>query len=126
MPIMFIVRWYPRPERRDRFLGIIERLGAALTSATAQGVEFIRPTFNRDGQFIVVEVWKDAEILDGLRRSALFHDAIRELTDCCTKPLEIEYLNPLDADGTVFARYPRGTASPTLYPDLESMTPVVL
>jgi quinol monooxygenase YgiN len=104
MPINFIVRWTPRPELRDKFLDVISRLGAAFTPEMARAIEFMRPTFNRQGQFVVLEVWKDQEALDRLRQSELFHNAIRDLSACCDKPLEIEHL----------------------YPDLGAMTPVFL
>ena len=126
MLVTFIVRWSPRPELRDKFLEITGRLGVLFTPEIASAIDFMRPSFNRKGQFVVLESWKDHETLDQLRRSTLFHDAIRDLSACCDMPLEIEYLDPLDGDATCIERFPPGKANPRLYPVLGTMTPVIL
>ena len=124
MSITFLSRWYPRPAQLAEFLGIIGRLAAAFPPEIAAGITLLQPTLNRDGEFVAVEVWKDESALNKLRESTLFHDAIRDMSACCTRPCEIEHLNPLGEDGGVFARYPVGKAHSHFYPDLGAMSAV--
>lgn len=122
MTISFIARWFPRPEKLEEFFGVIGRLGAGFPPEIAAGITLLQPSMNRDGQFVALEVWNDEAILNKLRESKLFHDAIRDMSACCSKPCEIEHLNPLGDDGTIFQRYPKGKADAKFYPDLGAMT----
>ncbi|MET0988451.1 MAG: antibiotic biosynthesis monooxygenase [Steroidobacteraceae bacterium] len=124
MTMAFIARWYPRPEKLEDFLGVIAQLGAGFPPEIAAGITLMQPTLNRDGQFVVLEVWKDEAILNRLRESKLFHDAIRNMSACCSRPCELEHLNPLGERSNVFERYPSGKAHPAFYPDLGSMTAI--
>jgi quinol monooxygenase YgiN len=124
MAIHFLARWYPKPERLPEFLGILQRLAGSLPPDVAAGLEQMHTVLNRNGEFLAFEIWKDEQAMNRLRRSKLFHDAIREFSACCSRPLEFEYLDTLDGDGSVFKRYPAGKPDPELYPDLGPMTPI--
>lgn len=123
MRASFLARWYPRPERLQEFLGILHRLASSFPPDIAAGVGQIHMMLNREGEFLALEVWKSEEAMNRLLRSKLFHDAIRDLNACCSRPLEFEYLDALDGDRIVFTRYPAGKPDPALYPDLGPMTP---
>ena len=124
MRIHFLAHWYPRPERLDEFLRILGELAAAFTPDIAAGVYQIHTVLNREGEFLAFEVWDSEDAMNRLRRSQVFHDAIRDLSACCSRPLEFEHLDALDGDGSIFERYPAGTPDPELYPDLGDMTPI--
>lgn len=123
MPVTFIARWFPRPERREEFIGILNRLASGFTPEIAAGVQSIELRMNRNGEFVAYEIWNSEEAMNALRSSQLFHDAIRDLSACCSRPLEFEHLDTLDGDGSIFKRYPAGKPDPKLYPDLGPMTP---
>lgn len=123
MPVIFIARWFPLPERREAFLTVISRLKDAFTPEILAGITMLQVCFNHEGHFVAVEMW-DEEILNSLRASQVFHEAVRDLSACCSRPLEIEHLNPLGGDDGVFKRYPPGKADPRYYPDLGVMTPL--
>jgi len=122
MSIRFIARWFPRPERKQEFLGVVAKLGAAFPPEVAAGIALLDPSFNRAGEFVVIEVWKGEALLNQLRESALFHDAIRAMTACCSRAPEVEILNPIGGDGSVFERYPAGRAAARCYPDTGATT----
>jgi quinol monooxygenase YgiN len=124
MAIIFLARWFPLPERRDEFVKLLGKLGAAFTPELTAAIDSIRPTFNRDGQFVAIEVWNNEETLNSLRASKLFHDAIRAMSACCNRPAEIEHFSVLGEESDIFERYPVGKADPKYYPDLGAMTPL--
>ena len=124
MSVAFIAHWYPKPEMREQFIKVIGVLAAGFTPEIAAGIKFIQPAFNRDGEFIACEVWEDENALNTLRTSAFFHQAIRDMSACCSRPLELEHIDPLGSDGSIFERYPAGCADPRYYPDLGPMTPL--
>lgn len=126
MAVIFASRWFPLPERRADFINLVGGLGAAFTPEIAAGITLLQPTFNRDDQFVALEVWNSEEKLNSLRASTLFHDAIRAMSACCSRPAEIEHFNMLGEDGDLFKRYPAGKADPRYYPDLGTMTPLFL
>ncbi|MET0987168.1 MAG: antibiotic biosynthesis monooxygenase [Steroidobacteraceae bacterium] len=129
MPIVIIARWYPRPERREEFLRTVSGLKDALTPEMAESFAVLLPTMSSDGAVIFLEMWKSEEVMNKLRASEAFHQAIRAMSACCSRPLEIEHLNTVDGSGDFFSlspidkeRYPPGKADPKFYPDLGAMT----
>lgn len=131
MPIVIIARWFPRPERREEFLRVVSGLKNALTPEMLASFAVLVPTMNCDGNVTFIEMWKSEEVMNKLRASKIFHDAIRGMSACCSRPLEIEHLNTVDGSGDFFslspinnARYPQGKADPKFYPDLGAMTPL--
>ena len=122
MAMVFIARWFPHPERRDEFIGVVMGLKDALPPDVAAALGVMVPATTRDGDVVFIEKWESEAMCNKLRASPLFHEAIRNMSACCRKPLQIEHLNSLGEDGSVFSRYPVGKADPKYYPDLGTMT----
>jgi quinol monooxygenase YgiN len=89
MAIHFLARWYPKPERLPEFLGILQRLAGSLPPDVAAGLEQMHTVLNRNGEFLAFEIWKDEQAMNRLRRSKLFHDAIREFSACCSARVRV-------------------------------------
>jgi quinol monooxygenase YgiN len=127
MSIIIIARWFPRPERLDEFFAIVGRLKESLTPEMAEAFSVLLPAMGRDGSVVFMERWNDEAVLNSLRSSPRFHEAIRDMSACCHRPLEIEHLRGIDAFESAqpmdAAAYPPGRANPAYYPDLGSMTP---
>lgn len=130
MSIVIIARWYPRAEHRDEFFRIVGGLKDALTPEMVASNSVLLPTMSREGAVVFIEKWNSEQVMNELRSSPIFHEAIRSMSACCDRPLEVEHLNTVGKDGTFFSlrpvesgRYPQGNASPRYYPDLGSMTP---
>jgi len=90
----------------------------------------VLPSMSRDGTFVFIEKWSSEEVMNKLRCSALFHEAMSRMSDCCDRPLEIEHLDTVedfDLSSLVPMKaenYPSGKANLDYYPDLGDMTPV--
>ncbi|MET0985422.1 MAG: antibiotic biosynthesis monooxygenase [Steroidobacteraceae bacterium] len=130
MSIVIIARWYPRAERRDEFLRAVGNLKDALTPEMLASFSVLLPTMSREGAVVFIEKWNSEEVMNKLRSSPIFHEAIRKMSACCDRPLEIEHLNTVGDDGNFFSlrpverdRYPPGKGNPLYYPDLGPMTP---
>src|SRR5437879_12655605 len=99
MSIVIIARWYPRPDRRDKFLRIVGGLKDSLTPEMLSSFSVLLPTMSRDGAVVFIEKWSDEGVMNKLRSSPGFHEAIRQMSACCDRPLEIEHLNTVGDDG---------------------------
>ena len=124
MALTFLARWYPRPERLEEFLGILGGLASNILPDVAAGLSQMHTVLNRNGEFLAFEIWNSEEAINSFRRSAQFHEAVRAMSACCSRPLEFEHLDALGGDGSLFKRYPAGKPDPQFYPDLGPMTPV--
>ncbi|HKT71906.1 MAG TPA: antibiotic biosynthesis monooxygenase [Steroidobacteraceae bacterium] len=130
MAIVIIARWFPRADSRDEFIRVVGRLKDSLTQQMLANFSVLLPTISRDGAVVFIEKWDSEEIMNTLRSSPGFHAAIRDMSACCDRPLEIEHLGTVDSSGEFSslrpiesARYPAGKADPRYYPDLGPMTP---
>ena len=131
MSIVIIARWYPRPDSREDFLRAVGGLKDSLTPEMLASFSVLLPTMSRDGTIIFIEKWNDEAVMNKLRASPGFHDAIRQMSACCDRPLEIEHLNTVGDDGNFASlqpvagnRYPKGRGNGPYYPDLGAMTPL--
>jgi quinol monooxygenase YgiN len=121
MALTFIAHWFPLPEKRSEFTSALNELASSIPQSLYATANYIKVTWNRRGEFIACESWRDEDAINAFRATAVFHDAIRKMTACCSRPLELEILDELDGDESVFGRYPAGIADPRFYPCLGSM-----
>jgi quinol monooxygenase YgiN len=124
--LTFVARWFVRAEKKAEFVEALQELAAAIPQSLYASANYVNLTWNRQGDFIACESWNDEDAMNELRSSPVFHTAIRKMTACCHRPLELEILDPLAGDGGSFKRYEAGTADPRYYPPLGTMTAKVL
>ena len=122
MALAFIARWFVRPERKAEFAAALQELAENIPPSVYATAAYVNLTWNRRGEFIACESWNDEDALNELRSSPAFHAAMRKMTACCSKPLELEVLDDLEGDCNVFQRYPAGRADPRYYPELAEMS----
>lgn len=125
MALTFIAHWFPLPERKREFTTALNELAVSIPQSLYATANYIKVTWNRRGEFIACESWRDEDAINAFRATPIFHDAIRKMAACCSRPLELEVLDELDGDESVFERYREGIADSRFYPDLGSMTPKV-
>jgi quinol monooxygenase YgiN len=126
MALTFLARWFVRPDMKDTFVAALLDLKEKMPQSLFAKARFVNLNWNRQGDFIACECWEDEDAINAFRASPDFHAAIRAMTACCSRPLELEILDALDGDGAPFARYAAGRADPRYYPDLGPMTSTVV
>src|ERR1700754_4015458 len=98
MPLTFVARWSVSPEKKSEFMVALQELGAAIPPETWARSKYVNLAWNRHGQFIASECWEDEDAINEIRASPAFHEAIRKMTACSYKPLELEILEVFDGD----------------------------
>jgi quinol monooxygenase YgiN len=126
MALIFVARWFPRPEKKAEFVAALNELGASMPPTLRATATYVNICWNRRGEFIACESWKDEAAINAFRESPGFHKAIRLMSACCSRPLELEILDEFAGDGSVFERYRAGTADPRYYPPAGALTATVV
>jgi quinol monooxygenase YgiN len=109
MASLFISRWKLKPECRQQFEaimdGLIEASGEVLKAETT--VMFYG--WGRDeNEFVAIESWRSEEVVNAVRQSDGFKQALSAMMECCSAPMEMEVFADKGNDRSVFDQYPKG------------------
>lgn len=106
----FVSRWFVKPEKREEFVTTFDALWRGAADQMGQVTNFVYYGWGRDpNEFVAIESWKTEEIVNQVRQSEGFKEAVSKLMLCCSKPMAMEIYSPwVGGDRSVFDQYPPG------------------
>lgn len=112
MASLFIGRFAVDPARREEFLKVFREIAAATEPLLKEATTVLYWGWTRDdAEFLTIESWRDEATVNALRATDDFKQAYARMMSCCTGPMRIELVRPMEGGREVFDLYPRGQSA---------------
>jgi quinol monooxygenase YgiN len=117
MSNLFISRWRIDPAKREDFTSTFNELYLGAKELLERETTAFHFGWARDeNEFVAVEAWKDEATAAALRQSPEFEAVFKRLMACAAAPMEMEVLNDLSDNRSIFMTHPPGKSS--VHPDI--------